>query len=84
MIGSERADYFLRGCAGMSDQRERKSHAEGVFDRTQRVRSGAWGNPNKLHRNIENDIPMPCLLSISNCHFAPGVVYWFKTRILRR
>ena len=77
MIGSERADYFLRGCAGMSDQRERKSHAEGVFDRTQSVRSGAWGN-------IENDIPMPCLLSISNCHFAPGVVYWFKTRILRR
>ena len=61
-----------------------KSHAEGVFDRTQSVRSGAWGNPNKLHRNIENDIPMPCLLSISNCHFAPGVVYWFKTRILRR
>ena len=84
MIGAERADYFLRGCAGMSDRRERKSHAEGVFDRTQSVRSGAWVNPNKLHRNIENDIPMPCLLSISNCHFALGVVYWFKTRILRR
>ena len=65
MTGAERADYFLRGCAGMSDRRERKSHAEGVFDRTQSVRSGAWGNPNKLHRNIENDIPMPCLPTLS-------------------
>jgi len=34
----------------------------GAFDWTQSGQSGAWGNPNKLHRNIENDIPMPCLL----------------------
>ena len=27
LTGAERALYFLRGCAGMSDQRERKSHA---------------------------------------------------------
>ncbi len=36
----------------------------GAFDWTQSDRAGAWGNPknpNKLHRNIENDIPMPCL-----------------------
>ena len=33
----------------------------GAFDWTQSGQSGAWGNPNKLHRNIENDIPMPCL-----------------------
>ena len=34
----------------------------GAFDWTQSGQSGAWGNPNKRHRNIENDIPMPCLL----------------------
>lgn len=61
LTGAERASYFLCGCAEMSDRRERKSHAAGVFDRTQSIRPGAWGNPNKLHRNIENDIPMPCL-----------------------
>jgi hypothetical protein len=33
----------------------------GAFDWTQSNQAGAWGNPNKLHRNIENDIPMPCL-----------------------
>ena len=27
LTGAERASYFLRGCAGTSDQRERKSHA---------------------------------------------------------
>ena len=33
----------------------------GVFDQTQSGRSGAWGNPNKTHREIQKDIPMPCL-----------------------
>ena len=33
----------------------------GAFGWTQSGLSGAWGNPHKLHRNIENDIPMPCL-----------------------
>lgn len=33
----------------------------GVFNRAQSGQSGAWGNPSKLHGNIENDIPMPCL-----------------------
>ena len=55
------APYFLRGCARMSDQRERDAAPQGVFDWTQSGQSGAWGNPNKLHGDIENDIPMPCL-----------------------
>ena len=33
----------------------------GVFGWTQSGQSGAWGYPNKLHGDIENDIPMPCL-----------------------
>ena len=45
----------------MSDQREREAAPQGVFDWTQSGQSGAWGYPNKLHGDIENDIPMPCL-----------------------
>ena len=37
----------------------------GVFDWTQSGQSGAWGNPNKAHREIQKDIPMPCLLILS-------------------
>ena len=33
----------------------------GAFDWTLCGQSGVWGNPNKLHQNIENDIPIPCL-----------------------
>ena len=33
----------------------------GVFDWTQSGQSGAWGNLNKAHREIQKDIPMPCL-----------------------
>ena len=40
----------------------------GAFDWTQSGQSGAWGNPNKLHRNIENDIPMPCLPMIGSLY----------------
>ena len=37
----------------------------GVFGWTQSGQSGAWGYPNKLHGDIENDIPMPCLPTLS-------------------
>ena len=44
-----------------ADHAKHGATPSGVFDWTQSGQSGAWGNPNKLHRNIENDIPMPCL-----------------------
>lgn len=49
----------------------------GAFDWTQSGQSGAWGNPNKLHRNIENDIPMPCLpvLTLTACTGSLRVLY---------
>ena len=37
----------------------------GVFDWTQSGQSGAWGNPNKAHREIQKDIPMPCLPTLA-------------------
>ena len=40
----------------------------GAFGWTQSGQSGAWGNPNKLHRNIENDIPMQLVPSICICY----------------
>lgn len=37
----------------------------GVFDRTQSIRSGAWGTPNKRVRISEKDIPTHCLPMLS-------------------
>ena len=47
----ERAFPFLRGCAGMSDRRERKATPSGVFDWTQSGQSGAWGTPTGVLEN---------------------------------
>ena len=56
----ERAFPFLRGCAGMSDRRERKATPSGVFDWTQSGQSGAWGDPNGRIGKSEKDIPIHC------------------------
>ena len=56
----ERAFPFLRGCAGMSDRRERKATPSGVFDWTQCGQSGAWGDPNGRIGKSEKDIPIHC------------------------
>ena len=63
--------YFLRGCAGTSDRRERKSHAEDVFGWTRSERSGAWGNPNQCFRNIQKDIPKTLLAYVSFLPISP-------------
>ena len=52
--------YFLRGCAGTSDRRERKATPSGVFDWTLCGQSGAWGNPNERIGISEKDIPIHC------------------------
>ena len=56
----ERAFPFLRGCAGMSDRRERKATPSGVFDWMRSGQSGAWGNPNERIGKSEKDIPIHC------------------------
>ena len=62
--------YFLRGCAGGSDRRERKATPKGVFGRTRRRTPGAWGNPNKRAGISQKDIPAHCLptLLLFACH----------------
>jgi len=61
----ERAFPFLRGCAGMSDRRERKATPSGVFDWTQSGQSGAWGDPNGRIGKSEKDIPIHCSPTLS-------------------
>ncbi len=49
--------YLLTISFTIAENGSDKSPTAGVFDRTQNVRSGVWGDPNKQSRDIENDIP---------------------------
>ena len=63
--GVERASNFLRGCAGISDRREQKSHAvRRVRPDTKRPVRGL-GEPQQAHRKSQRDIQMPCLPTLS-------------------
>ncbi|MDE7245839.1 MAG: hypothetical protein K2O18_17955, partial [Oscillospiraceae bacterium] len=61
--------YFLRGCAGKSDRRERQSHAVRRVRRDEKRTVRGLGEPQQAHRDIENDIPMPCLPTLSEIPF---------------
>lgn len=67
----ERAFPFLRGCAGMSDRRERKATPSGVFDWTQSGQSGAWRNHNKLSQAFR-EMPGKSLCCIKTARPLPA------------
>ena len=66
----------------MSDRRERKSHAAGVFDWTQSGQSGAWGDPNQRFRNIQKDIPKTLLAYVCGTPNSPSPAFLCGVRSL--
>ena len=85
LIGAKCAPYFLRGCAGKSDQRERqKPRRQACSTGRENVRSGVWGNPNRrigISKRISRYIACLLLCSLLSTDAAISILQFIESYV---